>query len=206
MDTTAVMVLWICWCSMHSILIDFRVTQWVKRCLPGLLRYYRLLYNGLSLFTLWPLVTYTREADGEVLFSWQGWGVSVRILLLLSALILFWSGAQRYDIRSFLGITQLKAGQTRLLLSTSCDFLPIGVFGITRHPWYLGSLFCIWTLYTEYSIPVFCAAIILSLYLVVGSQLEERKIIREYGNSYRRYQQQVSMLFPWKWLKTHLKL
>ena len=198
-------VLWMVWCAMHSFLIDPTVKTWVRVQLPQLLRAYRLLYNGLSLATLLPLVEYTRRSCGEVVFAWQGWGLPVRILLLVNAFLLFWGGAKRYDIRLFLGITQLRAGENQVLLSTAKDFLATGVFGMTRHPWYLGSLLALWSVFSEYSRPVLTATIILSLYLVLGTLLEERKIILEYGDSYRRYQQQVSMLLPWKWLKRRLK-
>jgi protein-S-isoprenylcysteine O-methyltransferase Ste14 len=46
------------------------------------------------------------------------------------------------------------------------------------------------------------AGVILSLYLVVGTILEERKLVAEFGESYRAYQREVSMLVPWKWLST----
>ncbi len=206
MNPVVLTALWIGWCAMHSILIDTAFTSMVKTRLPGLVRYYRLLYNTLSLATFLPLMGYTHRVGGTAIFGWQGWcGVSVRILCLASAILLFWNGAKRYDFKSFLGIHQLRAGETQVLLSTSQDFLPTGVFNITRHPWYLGSLLAIWTIFDEYPRPLFVTSIILSVYLVVGTLLEERKIIREYGLRYRRYQQQVSMLFPWKWLRKRMK-
>lgn len=198
-------ILWIGWCAMHSILIDASFARMVKARWPQLIPAYRLIYNGLSLVILLPLVGYTSRIGGAVIFAWQGWGgISLRILFLICALLLFWGGSLRYDFKSFLGITQFKAGKSHVLLSTTQDFLPNGVFNMTRHPWYLGSLLAIWTLYSEYAQPIFIAAAILSVYLVVGTLLEERKIVREYGEPYRRYQQQVSMLFPWKWLKGRL--
>jgi methanethiol S-methyltransferase len=206
MNTFILAALWIGWCAMHSILIDTAFTRVVKARLPGLIRYYRLLYNGISLATLLPLMGYTRNAGGTVIFGWQGWGgISMRILFLASALLLFCNGAKHYDFQSFLGIKQLMVRETQVLLSTNQDFLPNGVFNITRHPWYLGSLLAIWTIFREYPSPLFVASIILSGYLVVGTLLEERKIIQEYGDRYRHYQQQVSMLFPWKWLKNRLR-
>lgn len=92
-----------------------------------------------------------------------------------------------------------------MLLSNTNDFSATGVFGLIRHPWYLGSLLGLWTVRSEYPRPIFVATVVLSIYLVVGTLLEERKIIQEYGGSYRRYQKQVSMLFPWKWLKVLIK-
>jgi methanethiol S-methyltransferase len=195
-------VLWIGWCAIHSLLIDTFVSSWVKARQPRLFRWYRLLYNGLALATLVPLAAYTHGLGGEVVFRWSGWGGALtRILLLATAFLLFRGGAKLYDVRSFLGIDQLRQGNSSVLLSADHGFMPTGVFGITRHPWYLGSLLAIWSVLGRYPQPVLIAAGILSLYLVVGTLLEERKIVREYGHSYRRYQEQVSMLFPWKWLK-----
>ncbi len=200
-------VLWIGWCTMHSLLIDATVTGFIKTRLPEVDRYYRLLYNGLSLMTLFPLAVYTRGLGGQVVFAWQGWcGLLLRAIFFAIALLLFFSGAKRYNLEIFLGINQLRRGNASLLLSTAVEFPASGVFALTRHPWYFGSFIAIWTVFAVYPYPVFMASIILSAYLVVGTFLEERKIVREYGDSYRRYQQQVSMLFPWKWLKSRMKL
>ncbi len=185
---------------MHSALIDRSVTTAVERRLPNVYRYYRLFYNGVSLLSLFPLLFFTRMAGGDVVFSWTGWLVPVRILLVLIALMLFRAGSKRYDIHYFLGIKQIQSGVGSTLLGASEEFSHEGVFGIIRHPWYLGSLLFIWSIRSSYPSAVFLATCILSVYLVVGTLLEERKIIAEYGERYREYQRRVSMLFPWKWL------
>ena len=192
--------LWLCWCVMHSTLIDRSVTGAVERRLPNAYRYYRLLYNGVSLMTLIPLLIITWLMGGDIVFSWAGWWVLVRFLLLLCSLILFHTGSQRYDVRYFLGIKQIQSGTGSTLLGASEEFSDTGVFGIVRHPWYLGSLLFIWSIRSDYPLSLFVVTCILSVYLVVGTFLEERKIIAEYGESYREYQRRVSMLFPWKWL------
>jgi len=46
--------------------------------------------------------------------------------------------------------------------------------------------------------------IILTIYLVVGTVLEERKLLMEYGEDYRQYQKKVSMLIPFKYLKSKI--
>ena len=45
---------------------------------------------------------------------------------------------------------------------------------------------------------------ILSIYLVIGTFLEERKLVLEFGDKYQAYQLQVSMLIPFKWLESKL--
>ncbi len=60
--------LWISWCVMHSLFIDVSVITAVKKHASGLIRYYRLLYNGLSLVTFIPLIIVTRMAEGQMGF------------------------------------------------------------------------------------------------------------------------------------------
>jgi protein-S-isoprenylcysteine O-methyltransferase Ste14 len=205
MNVVVLCFLWISWCIMHSVLIDTTVHGFIKKHAPGLTRYYRLLYNGLSLVTIIPLLIITGMAEGQVIVRWEGYAMAVRVLLLAAALLLFQGGAKKYDLQYFLGVKQLRTGEEHLLLSDTEEFNETGVFGITRHPWYLGSLLLLWSILPGYSLPVFLTACILSMYLVVGTMLEERKIIARYGDSYRRYQQRVSMLFPWKWLRQLFK-
>ncbi len=196
---------WISWCAMHSILIDASLIRLIKTHATGLTRYYRLLYNGFSLITFIPLMLFTRMAEGPVIFKWEGYGVPVRAFMLVIAFLLFKGGAEKYDLRYFLGIKQLQTGTDHLLMSDTEAFAENGVFCITRHPWYLGSLFFIWSMSAEYHLPVFLVVCIMSIYLVVGSFLEERKIVAQYGDEYRAYRQRVSRFFPWKWLVRFLR-
>lgn len=205
MDLFVLCLWWISWCALHSLLIDPGIIASIDRLLPWLHRYYRILYNGFALLTLVPLASVTRMTGGVVAFSWQGWGIPGRILLLAGAFFLFWHGAREYDLKYLLGIKQLQTGERHLLLTDSQTFSETGVLGMTRHPWYFGTLLLIWSALPEYSVPEFLAAVILSLYLVVGTLLEERKIVSRHGDAYRLYQQRVSMFFPWKWLKNKMR-
>lgn len=194
-------MLWLLWGTLHSFLIEPGVVDRLQRQLPFLSRYYRIGYNSVALITVLPLFWYSRTISAEPVFSWQDWGVLLRYFLLVVAIFLFSSGAKRYDLQDFLGVRQLRSGQRHLLLSEDAAFPAVGVHGVTRHPWYLGSLLFIWTILPRYSSGELVAVIVLSGYLLVGTWSEERKILRNYGEAYRLYQQNVSMLFPWKWLK-----
>ena len=49
-------VLWIVWCTMHSLLIARPVTGYLQRLLGGGFRYYRLFYNLTAILSLMPLL------------------------------------------------------------------------------------------------------------------------------------------------------
>ena len=194
-------LLWVGWCALHSLLITPVILGWVRIRWPSYQRWYRLGYNALALASLTPLILLTRALPGEVLFSWDGaFASSLRSALLLAAFALFWGGARRYDLATFLGLRQLRESRARLLLGEEHNFTASGVFALTRHPWYLGTLVLLWAVFPSYSPALLLAVAILSLYLPLGAWLEEQKILAEHGEAYRAYQRRVSMFFPWKWL------
>jgi protein-S-isoprenylcysteine O-methyltransferase Ste14 len=176
------------------------VVDVLERKVPRFTVFHRVAYNFFSLLTLIPLLIYSAIDVGDVAFRWGGGWNILRGLLFLCSMTLFYGGAQKYDLKSFVGLRQVREGQSRLLLSTDQQFSATGVFALTRHPWYLGSLLFIWSILPIYYEKSFSAGIILSVYLVTGTLLEERKILRQYGESYSQYQKKVSMLFPWRWL------
>jgi methanethiol S-methyltransferase len=181
-------------------LIDPRASAYIKERGGLNPSYYRILYNLISVLTLFPLVVMTFYDRGSIVFAWTGWLVLIRLALLLTAFYCFLAGAKGYDLQYFLGFQQIRDGRERVLLGGVEGFSETGIFGLVRHPWYVGSLLLIWSVYGTYFQKNFAVAVILSIYILVGTLLEERKIIAEHGELYRSYQRRVSMFFPLKWL------
>jgi methanethiol S-methyltransferase len=192
-------VLWVGWCSLHSLLITPAVTGRIQNRWGRYLVYYRLGYNLFSLLTLIPLWAYTKSLSGITGALWP-WPYSlVQILMALLGLASFVAGGRAYDLPFFLGLRQIKDSRATSLLSAKGPLKTSGILGIMRHPWYTGGLLLIWAQKMDH--PILIMSLILSVYFIVGALLEERKLIRIYGQDYRDYQQEVSMFFPFKWLK-----
>jgi protein-S-isoprenylcysteine O-methyltransferase Ste14 len=126
-------------------------------------------------------------------------------VLIIISLWLYHDGAKHYDIGYLLGLRQIRNRKQHATLAENGLFTREGAHGMMRHPLYSGSFLFIWSVLPVYHLSSFIAATVLSVYLVVGTWLEERKILAEYGVQYRRYQQEVSMLIPWKWLLKKLR-
>ena len=101
-------------------------------------------------------------------------------------------GAQRY---SFLNSPEFdKSGKASIITgSTQTGKLSSkGILGAIRHPFYAGLFPLIWA--RDLDISFFIVNIILSIYLIIGTLLEERKLLLEFGDAPDDYQQKVSML------------
>ncbi|TWH51811.1 isoprenylcysteine carboxylmethyltransferase family protein [Sporomusa sp. KB1] len=198
MEYIYLILLWCLWCTLHSVMISLTITNYLKNRMGSKYRFYRLIFNLISLTTLMPVAFYSTGLKSEVLFQWSGFSLIIQSLLMIIVVTLFFAGLKKYDMLQFLGIRQIKSGNSHILLSATGDIDTSGIFRLTRHPWYLAVIIFIWL--RDIYVSTLIINLILTVYIVIGTVLEENKIIAEYGTSYRRYQEKVSMLFPFKWL------
>jgi protein-S-isoprenylcysteine O-methyltransferase Ste14 len=70
-------------------------------------------------------------------------------------------------------------------------------YKFVRHPLYLGFIIAFWSAPTM-TVGHLLFAAVTTAYIVVGALLEERDLVDLFGDDYRRYRQQVSMLVPWR--------
>jgi len=192
--------LWAAYCAVHSALISISVTSWLRRVLAGRYRYWRLFFNILSIATLIPLVMYSHSArfNSETLFAWSGYWRILRYCLIGLGVVLVVAGGRHYSMLQFLGIRQIRKESARSAMTDSGDLDDRGVLGLVRHPWYVAVFILLWT--SNLDGAAITINLVLSAYLIVGTLLEERKLVIEFGDEYKRYQDRVSMFLPLKWL------
>ena len=194
-----VVLLWVLWCALHSALIATTVTDYLKEKLGDGYRFYRLFFNIVALITILPLAYYSIAMKDAPIFRWQGPLAIAKYSLLLTSLCLFIAGAKHYDILQFLGICQIKTGEINPTLSEHHTFNTTGILSAIRHPWYIAGIMFVWA--RDISLSILLNNIVISVYFVIGTILEERKLVREFGEKYREYQERVSMFFPYKWIR-----
>jgi protein-S-isoprenylcysteine O-methyltransferase Ste14 len=126
----------------------------------------------------------------------------VQYCLMILGAVLFLAGARHYSIFHFLGVQQILQKKSGTSLTESGEFDSGGILSAVRHPWYLAVFILLWAR-DLYPVGI-TVNMILSAYLLIGTFLEERKLVLEFGDKYKLYQRQVSMFIPVKWLKTKL--
>ena len=202
-DYVLLSILWMGYCALHSALISTTFTDFFKRTLGERSRYHRIFFNLFSVASIIPLLIYSRSASSgiEPLFAWEGTLRIVKYALIGVAAILILAVGGRYSMSRFLGIEQIRGGAGRGMTEDG-GLDSSGILGIIRHPWYVAVFILLWA--GDLTPSKIIINGILSGYLVIGTFLEERKLVLEFGDRYRKYQAEVSMFIPLKWLGSKL--
>jgi len=158
---------------------------------------YRLLYNGFALLTLMPAALLMAFNDGGVVwqvpapFEIVFWGIQAAGLVGLVVSTL------QIDVLRFAGVTQFLNYLTGGTLPLADEPLQIGgLYAWVRHPLYLFSLMVVWPV-TTMTWGYLGLSVGMTLYFIVGSLYEERRLLAAYGDTYAHYRARVPWLLPY---------
>ncbi len=195
-------LLWTAWCFIHSAMISITVTDYLKRILGDGFRFYRLFFNITAAITLVPVFLYSSSIQNIHFIFCDGHLRIIQVAIIITGIILMLVGPFHYDMQILIGIRQIRGKKANTLMSKYGELDTSGILSITRHPWYLAGLILVWA--WDMGAPDIIRNIIITAYFFVGTYLEEKKLVDEFGEKYIEYQKNVSMFFPFKWLKARI--
>lgn len=189
-----ILLAWALYGVLHSLLASISAKTLAERLLgPGVRRYYRLFFNlvvSVTLLPLFGLVVLSPDLEiSRISFPWLALTLLIQGLAALGLL----AGLLQTGAMHFLGLAQITAprpsgAQHKLVVN--------GLYRYVRHPLYLFGLLILWLLpLMTWNILAFNLGA--TVYILIGIQFEERKLLKEFGQAYADYQRNVPMLIPW---------
>ncbi|MGE5027843.1 MAG: methyltransferase family protein, partial [Betaproteobacteria bacterium] len=142
-----------------------------------------------------PILWLTYRYPGPLLWHWRGMAAWLANGLALAAIFGFWLSLKSYDMQEFLGLRQLKLHVRRV--EDQEHFRLSWFHRYVRHPWYFFGLVLIWT--RDMSVATLLSSAMITVYFIVGSRFEEKKLLVYHGDVYRRYMARVPGLLPLPW-------
>jgi protein-S-isoprenylcysteine O-methyltransferase Ste14 len=194
-----IILLWTGYCFLHSFMISIRIMSFMKHLLGKFYAFYRLFFVLVSTLFLFPLIRYTIELDHEPVISYSPALNIVRyIFIALGVFVFVKAFFIDYDVLHFFGIRQAMKFNSAEKVLSEAELKKSGLLGIVRHPMYFAVVILLWC--HSFTIADLIVNSVLTIYVVIGTLLEERKLVIEFGDSYIRYQKEVPMLIPFtKW-------
>jgi len=180
----------------HSWLATLGVKKKARKFFgPNTDRWYRLAYNIFAGISFLPILFLLAVLpDQRVYLVRTPWVVLFGLGQLVGVVVII-LGIWQTDAWHFIGIKQIFNGQEH---PQNQELNIRGLYGWVRHPLYTGGLIFIW-FSPVMTVNLLALFTILTLYLVIGAKLEEKRLIHEYGPAYREYQLRVPMLLPKLW-------
>ena len=177
----------------HSVMARRGFKRWWTRVVPPAVERSTYMVGTCAvlalLFRFWvpieaPVVWQVEHGAGLALL-WSLFGLGWLLVLVSTFLI------NHFEL---FGLQQVFARLTQRAVPEAQFRTPL-LYRYVRHPLYVGLLLTFW------SVPVMTAgrllfAVGLSAYILIGITFEERDLLRQFGERYRSYREQVGMLVP----------
>jgi len=160
--------------------------------MKGGFKYYRPLYSIFAFVALALLLWFQFSIESPWLFARTIYAFLPGLIAGLPGMTIMIICINKY----FYEMSGLQAIQN---LQAKNTLQQTGLHKYVRHPLYLGTLLFIWGLFLIFPlVSNLIAAIIISLYVLFGIRLEEKKLRIQFGESYIEYAKRVPMLIPKK--------
>lgn len=176
---------------LHTALAASKLKRILEAKWPRRYKWYRLFYSILASVLFLGILIQSIFLPVESIFSPSSFGQYAGYLIATAGVIVLMRSIKQIPLASFLGI---KPEQE---LKVNSELILTGIYSQIRHPLYFGLVLIFGGYFlvagtVGAGIHLGC----LIAYLPFGIYFEEKNLIAQFGDSYRRYQNEVPAFFP----------
>jgi protein-S-isoprenylcysteine O-methyltransferase Ste14 len=181
---------WLLFGLLHSLMAAIWFRDIVRPVMGRRFVYYRLIYSTVALLSLAGVLAWQFSITSVrvVAFPVLKWVIGLPLGEL--GIFLMCDSIRKYFFKlSGVSVFWEKKEQPSLEVG--------GTHRYVRHPLYIGTLLLVWSLFLFFPwLSNLLACGMITLYTLAGIQLEERKLLRQFGQPYADYRRKVPMLIP----------
>jgi protein-S-isoprenylcysteine O-methyltransferase Ste14 len=182
--------LWIGFSVFHSVLA---AEPWKKRMqllLKDKYKFYRISYSVFALVTLSFVLLYHFNLQTISL-----WNVSLVEKIIAIVCMIFGGAIMLLYIRRF--FFDLSGADVFRKKRVPQQLIKTNLYKYVRHPLYAATLVFAWSIFLwQPLLSNLISCLCITAYTLIGIHFEEKKLIREFGESYLQYRLQTPMLVP----------
>ena len=199
-DVLVILLLFCLFGLVHSVLASKKVKHNIRLKAGKKIAFYRLFYNLTSIITIIIFYEISPKPDILIYDLPNPYDIIIFVLQFMSLIGFIWC-AVLIDGMEFIGINQIKRYFKNEYDETELDehqtLIMKGPFKYSRHPIYLFSILFLWlrpVMDLFYLIFIICTTI----YFIIGSYLEENRLIKVFGTRYENYRAEVPRFIPYR--------
>ncbi len=199
-DAMRIILGWAAFAVFHSLTVSDGYERLARRAMGdrAFEVWHRLLFTAYSCVAFVVLLLYLNTVPDAPLFQLEGWPrIACRAVQLCGAAFLLWTP---WDLKEFVGLRQWQRRRDPSPAPGRNDRLFTGkAYAVVRHPLYLG-ISAILAASPAQSRNSLVSTAMVVLYFYVGTFLEERRLVRRFGDEYRAYRERVPRFLPIGWV------
>jgi protein-S-isoprenylcysteine O-methyltransferase Ste14 len=177
----------------HSLMIRTSFRTWLSSIIPR--HYHPSTYAITSGMALTAAVLLWQPSQ-TVLYQTEGLIRSLARAISVLAIVGFSWGVWALGNFDAFGLNPIRVYLSGKQLRAP-NFIIGGPYLWVRHPLYFFVLVIIWSA-PNVSLDRLLFNVLWTLWVILGTYLEEKDLVAEFGEKYRHYQKTVPMLFPWR--------
>lgn len=182
--------LWILYCVLHSVLASLRVKNFFQKRLGTRFKHYRLGYTVFAAVALAAIVWFQLSIASKKLYQSNVFTTVFGGAVCASGLVLMAVCIRKYFL-NLSGLRSLAQEEVQPVLEIN------GVHRYVRHPLYSGTFLALWGLFFLFpTVSLLLSNAIITAYTLTALKFEEKKLVVQFGEAYRTYQQTVPQIIP----------
>lgn len=180
-------IIWIFYLALHSVFATEQVRAAIMNNSKLSERQYRIAYNLFNFIYLLIVLIVLFKTESNNLFAPPQFLKIIGIVFAVCGLGLMVYSLKHYQLAQFIGMKET----VNMKLNTT------GLNKFVRHPLYAGTILFVTSICTNWPLTInWIFLILMIVYIIIGIEMEEKKLIKTFGKEYALYRERTKKLIP----------